>query len=308
MSVELDLYLYTREYRGSICEENMKRFLLIAVLAPGLFAETIQSGGGVFPHIADGAGAQTVITLVNLEDAPAPYTLVLYNDAGAQMVLVTDAGTASSFTGMLPGHGSTTISTAGVSLTQSQGWALLATTGTIGGSALFRISVAPWIGSEATIPLDSGTNYRFSLIFDNTGNVANGFAIANPLSTAATISVIFKDETGSPFLTDTITLPPLGHQSFVLTTQYPSTAGRRGTVELSTSGARINVLGLRFGTSAISSILPLVAWDWNVAVVPPPTPVPPTPTPTPAPTPTPTPAPTPDPTPTPAPPPNPYPY
>jgi hypothetical protein len=250
----------------------MKHFLLIAVLAPGLFAETIQSGGGVFPHIADGAGAQTVITLVNMEDTPASYTLTLYNDTGGLLVLVTDAGTASSFSGTLPGHGSRTISTAGVSLTQSQGWAYLSTTGTIGGAALFRISVAPWIGSEAMIPLDSGKNYRFSLIFDNGGNIANGFAIANPLSTAATISVVFKDEGGNQFLTDTITLMPLGHQSFVLATKYPSTVGKRGTVELSTAGARINILGLRFGTSAISSILPLVAWDWDVAPMPDPDP------------------------------------
>jgi hypothetical protein len=247
----------------------MKHLLLIAVLAPGLFAETIQSGGGVFAHIADGAGNQTVFTLVNMEDAPATYTLILYNDSGGLLVLATDIGTASSFTGTLPGHGSRTISTAGVSLTQSQGWALLLTTGTIGGSALFRISVAPWIGSEAMVPLDTGVNNRFSLIFDNTGNIANGFAMVNPLMTAGTISVVIKDENGVPFLTDTITLPPLGHQSFVFSTRYPSTAGRRGTVEVSTGGT-MNLLGLRFGTSAISSILPLVGWDWAPPPPPPP--------------------------------------
>jgi hypothetical protein len=52
---------------------------------------------------------------------------------------------------------------------------------------------------------------------------------------------------------------PLGHQS-LCSRPYPSTVGKRGTVELSTAGP-INILGLRFGTSAISSILPLVAWD-----------------------------------------------
>jgi len=241
----------------------MKSFLLITVLAPCLFGEVITAGGGVFTHLADGGGNQTVITLVNMEDTSASYTLVLYNDAGGLLVMATDAGTTSSFAGALPGHGSTTISTAGVSLTTSEGWALLVTSGTIGGSALFRISVAPWIGSEAMVPLDTGSSYRFSLIFDNTGNVANGFAMANPLATAVTISLVFKDETGTPFLTDnTITLPPLGHQSFVFTTQYPSTVGQRGTVEISTSGTQMNVLGLRFGTSAISTILPLVGWDW----------------------------------------------
>ncbi len=105
----------------------MKRFLLFALLAPGLFADTISSGGGVFAHLADGGGNQTVITLVNLEDAPASYTLILYNDSGGLLVMVTDAGTASSFSGTLPGHGSRTISTAGVSLTVLQGWALLVT-------------------------------------------------------------------------------------------------------------------------------------------------------------------------------------
>jgi hypothetical protein len=248
----------------------MKRFLLFALLAPGLFGDTISSGGGVFAHLADGGGNQTVITLVNLEDAPASYTLILYNDSGGLLVMVTDAGTASSFSGTLPGHGSRTISTAGVSLTVLQGWALLVTSGTIGGSALFRISVAPWIGSEAMIPLDTGVNSRFSLIFDNSGNIANGFAMVNPLTTAATISVVFKDENGSQFLTDTITLPPLNHQSFVFSTRYPSTAGVRGTVEISANGAKMNLLGLRFGTSAISSILPLVAWDWTPPPPPPP--------------------------------------
>lgn len=249
----------------------MKRLLLIAVLAPGLFADTVAAGGGVFTHLADGGGNQTVITLVNMEDTPASYTLVLYDDAGGLLVMTTNAGTASSFSGTLPGHGSTTIATAGVSLTPSQGWALLFTSGTIGGSALFRISVAPWIGSEAMVPLDTGVNSRFSLIFDNTGNVANGFAMANPLATAVTISLVFKDETGTPFLADnTITLPPLGHQSFVFSTRYPSTVGKRGTVEISTGGTQMNVLGLRFGTSAISSILPLVAWDWAQPPPPPP--------------------------------------
>ena len=254
----------------------MKRFLLVALLAPGLFGDTIAAGGGVFTHLADGGGNQTVITLVNMEDAPASYTLVLYNDAGGLLVMATDAGTASSFTGTLPGHGSRTISTAGVSLTVSQGWALLITSGTIGGSALFRISVAPWIGSEAMVPLDTGMNYRFSLIFDNTGSIANGFAMVNPLSTAVTITLMFKDESGNPFVTDNaITLPPLGHQSFVFATRYPATFGKRGTVEISTSGTQMNVLGLRFGTSALSSILPLVGWDWAAGAPGPPMPPPP---------------------------------
>jgi hypothetical protein len=259
----------------------MKRFLLLApvvvLLAPGLLADTVAAGGGVFTHVADGAGNQTVITLVNMEDAPASYTLVLYADSGGLLVMATDAGTNSSFTGTLPGHGSRTITTAGVSLTVVQGWALLITSGTIGGSALFRISVAPWIGSEAMVPLDSGTNYRFSLIFDNTGNIANGFAMVNPLSYAVTITLIFKDETGAPFFSDnTITLPPLGHKSFVFSSQYSATVGKRGTVEVSTSGTQMNVLGLRFGTSAISSILPLIGWDWAAgAPAPPPMPPPP---------------------------------
>jgi len=182
------------------------------VLAPGLFAETIQSGGGVIPHIADGAGAQTVITLVNMEDTPASYALTLYNDSGGLLVLVTDAGTASSFSARCQPRITHDLDRWGES-DAIAGWALLSTTGTIGGAALFRISVAPWIGFGGDDPPRYREDYRFSLIFDNGGNIANGFAMANPLSTAVTISVAFKDENGIQFLSDAITLPPMSHQS-----------------------------------------------------------------------------------------------
>jgi hypothetical protein len=241
----------------------MRTALLFVFFAVGVFAQTVFPFGGTISHLADGGGILTVITLVNLEDGPATYTLRFRDDSGTDLPLATDAGTGSAFSGTLPAHGSRTISTTGTSLLQVQGWAAVETSNVIGGSALYRVLVAPWAGAEATLPIDTGINKRFALSFDQTTGAANGLALANP-SPFETLTVFFtiKDQGGNQYVLDSFTMAPYAHRSFVIGTKYPATLGQRGTVEVSTTGFQMSVLALRFSGASITSVLPFVNWLW----------------------------------------------
>lgn len=225
-------------------------------------AEVVYSGYGLIAHLADGGGVQVEITLTNLDDAPATYTLGYVDDNGNPLSLLTTAGTGSSLSGSLGSHASRTIRTLGISARATEGWAFLEANGVVGASAIFHVSVAPWAGSEAMLPLDTWRNGRFSLTFDHTGSTVTGLALVNPSPTAAaSFDVTFKDEGGNAIVSDTVSLPARNHRSIVTTAVYPATVGKRGTIEI-TASSYVGVLGLRFGPSAISSVLPLVNSKW----------------------------------------------
>jgi hypothetical protein len=84
--------------------------------------------------------------------------------------------------------------------------------------------------------------------FDQTSNMVAGVALANLSSTvAANINVVIRDEAGNQLATDSVTLAPLGHTSYALSTRLPVTATKRGTLEFQNQSAgNIAALGLRF--------------------------------------------------------------
>jgi hypothetical protein len=224
-------------------------------------SDTVYAGGGVLPQIVDGGGTKISITLVNLDDVPAPYTLYFYDDNGNPLSMSTTSGAPSSIlSGTLDAHGSATIQTNGGGATTLQGWALLVTQNTIAGTAVFGV---PMNGSyaEASSNLDTGSNTRFGLPFDGTTSVT-GVAIANSwLSTPLVVGLTVYDLHGNQLLTDTIVLQGYGHTSFVLTARYPQLAGQQGFAVFSGS-YDMNVLGLRATGSTFTSVTPVVASGW----------------------------------------------
>ena len=237
-------------------------FALLTFSALG-FAEVIMPGGGVIAHIADGGGISMNITVENLDDVANTWQLILYDDSGALLAVATDVGTLSIFGGTLPPHGSFTIHTLGAGATATQGWAAVVSAGTIAGSVVFKVNTPPWSGSETMLPLDTWHNNRFALAFDHTGTNTTGLAMANPSrTTAITVTITFKDQNGAGIASSTFSMPPFTHRTSVATNDFPATNGMAGTVEISTTGASMSVLGLRFGPTAVSSILPLVSDSW----------------------------------------------
>jgi hypothetical protein len=120
------------------------------------------------------------VTLVNLDTTPSPFTLNFYADDGTTMAVQTTAGTGSTVTGILPVGGSRVIETAGSKSALSQGWALLKSSNTVGGSAIFRQSVSGRPDFEASLPIVSDFNaHRYVLPFDQI-NSTTGVALVNP--------------------------------------------------------------------------------------------------------------------------------
>jgi len=254
----------------------MKSIFALLTFSALSFAEVVMPGGGIIAHIADGGGITMDITVANLDDIPNGWQLILYADSGALLPLATNFGTLSTFGGNLPAHASVTIHTLGAGATATQGWAWLITSGTLGGSVVFKVNTPPWSGSETMLPLDTWRNNRFSLVFDHTGTNTTGLAMANPSSTTAIpVTVTFKDQNGAVIVSKSFSMPPFTHTTIVATNDpYKATIGMVGTVEISTTGASMGVLGLRFGPTAVSSVLPLVSDSWVPAATPTPTPMP----------------------------------
>ena len=137
------------------------------------------------------------------------------------------------------------------------GSAQLATAGKVDGFAIFRLTAS---GQEAAVPLETRNANSYVLAFDNTGGMALGVAVENISAQAAAVGVVIRDDTGAQIGTGSLSLAGSGHTSFVLSTQFPVTANRRGTIEFNTaSGGQISALGIRFTGQGIFTTIPVLA-------------------------------------------------
>ncbi len=220
---------------------------------------TIPVGGGgggttntnqVLSHVADSAGWQTTIILVNHDAEPAPYSLNFYrtqdsNLQAARMDLAFAglAGRTSLVEGIIPANGSRTITTAGLDAALNVGWVELITTRNIQGSSIFRDTNGR---QEAAVALTSGVR-AFLLPVDNTVGRVTSFALVNTNSgQPATVNVTARDENGIVLGASVIPLGLRGHRATESTVLFPVLNGQRGSIEFSTVNADITGLGLRF--------------------------------------------------------------
>lgn len=239
----------------------MRMLLALFLFCSLAYAEVVYPGFSLIPHIVDGGGIQTELTVTNLDDTPSTYTVWFWDDNGNRLSIATSPGNSDYFVTLAP-HASRSFRTAGTASTQTQGWASITSTGNVGASATFRFSVAPWAGSEVVVPADPTRNNRFSLAFDQTDSAVIGLALVNP-NGPISVTATFRGEDGAVIVTDTFNMGSRTHRAIITTSSYPATAGMRGTIEISTSTSYLSVLALRFGPSAISSVVPLVSHAWS---------------------------------------------
>jgi hypothetical protein len=71
---------------------------------------------------------------------------------------------------------------------------------------------------------------------------------------------VIRNDAGATVSSASLTLPPMGHAAFVLTSQFVNTANSTGTIEFDTpSNGRIAVLGLRYPPGQRFTTIPVVA-------------------------------------------------
>jgi len=137
------------------------------------------------------------------------------------------------------------------------GSARLAAAGKVDGFAIFRTKAS---GQEAAVPLETRNASSYLLAFDNTGGVATGVAIDNISAQAANVLVIIRDDTGAQIGSDSIPLAGNGHSAFVLASQYPVTANKRGAIEIFTPLAgQVSVIGIRVTPTGAMTTIPALA-------------------------------------------------
>ena len=103
----------------------------------------------------------------------------------------------------------------------------------------------------------------FLLPYDNSNGFQTGIAVTNqsPYS-PADLTLVLRDEAGNTLSTESLSLPVRGHTSFSIGDKYSALSGRRGTVEVrSSSGGRVNVLGLRFSPFGSFTSVPTIAMN-----------------------------------------------
>jgi len=224
----------------------------------------VTTGGGSMAQVASGGGWQTTFTLVNTGTAPAEAQLNFFDNNGNPLSLpltFLQSGTAitSATISQNLAAGATLIvltqgSDAGASVVGS---AQLATAGNVAGFAIFRYNPS---GQEAVVPLSAGNANGYVLAFDNTSGLATGVALANISNQAVSVPAVLRDDTGASLGTANINLAANGHTSFVLTDNYVSVAGRRGTIEVDAPpGAQISVLGIRSTPTGAVTTIPVLA-------------------------------------------------
>lgn len=221
----------------------------------------VAAGGGTLAHIASGGGWQTLITLVNTGASPAQVQLDFFDDPGNAMtlpLLFPQTGVTSnqaSVSQTLAAGASLLIQTQGSASQPSQvGSARLTATGAVDGFAVFQSS-----GQEAVVPLEAGIVNSYTLAFDNTGDLSNGIALANPSGNDVSIPATLRDETGATLATTSLTLPAHGHRSFMLTDQFAAAANIRGSVEIPSGAAQIGVIGIRSTSAHAFTSIPAMA-------------------------------------------------
>lgn len=214
---------------------------------------------GILPHLAFGGGWQNRIALVNLGIESDPASLRFFDDSGNPLgfpytnIESGNGSTASFFDGQLqPNQVVILDSTASGTSPAATGSAQVsAEYSQLRGFAMFSYPAFNW---EALVPLDTSSGNNYAIAFDNTGQLATGVAIATSATVPVPVSVVIQDDTGAVLQQTSINLDANGHSSFMLTQQFPVTAGKRGTVTFSSPVNPVRVLALRANGSALTTL------------------------------------------------------
>lgn len=241
-----------------------------------------EAGGwqtGTLAHFAAGGGWTTSITVSNTTSS-AQTLEVLPLDESANYISAANGVTGTQTQGGVTSAwniGSVVILQAKqtVTLTLTAGTTVVGSvavsaTGAVSGYAVFHwAGSAGGVPSDGTVHLQTQPAYSIALPFDNTivsgtpvsgaSGFVTGVALATQLITfnpvqsmfpgTAAIQATALDDQGNQLGVQTFTLNAGGHTSFVMSTEFPASAGKRGVVQFTSQNDNISAVGLRWTTN-----------------------------------------------------------
>jgi hypothetical protein len=226
----------------------------------------VGAGGGLIAHVASSNGWQSTFVLVNNGASAASATLNFYDDNGNPLTLpltspqgIFGASAAPTITQSIPAHASLWVQSSGpLGAPLQQGSAQLVTTGNVSGYVIFRFNPN---GQEAVVPIETRNANSYVLAFDNTGGTVTGVAISAITPFATLIPVVVRDDQGNAIGgSGSVLLSVNGHSAFILTNNFTSTAGIRGTIQfMKPAGVPISVIGIRSPPALTFTSLPPLA-------------------------------------------------
>ena len=216
--------------------------------------------GSSIAQVAAVAGVSTGIALVNIGSTRASLQVQFLAEDGSPLTLVPGISGYGCSPGVGGGSSVSRVIDPGVTCgvvvgkvgTPLVGSAQIATTGALVGW------VSYFIGAKQVLaPIEDRAGDSFVLAFDHTNDVVTGVAIANETAQAAVVPFVIRDDAGTQIASGTVSLAAAGHNSFVLSQQFPITSNMRGTVTFGAAGgAQLSLLGLKFSPSGAIATIP----------------------------------------------------
>jgi hypothetical protein len=212
----------------------------------------LESGNVVLPQLAFGGGWYTALYFSNTNNSgPLAFLLNFFGDDGNPLN-VPNIGTSIRVN--LAGRGSSLIEIPNIGSLQ-QGYVTATLPNGVFGYGVFRLSVAGRNDQEAVVPLSGVTATVSTLLYDDTKYVT-GVAVVNLSSSNTSITATARDAQANMIGTGSLSLPPNGKTAVTLRSipGLASVAGTVGSVDFTSSGGDLAVLGLRFNEAAFTSI------------------------------------------------------
>jgi hypothetical protein len=229
---------------------------------------TMASRAGVISQLATGGGWKTTLVIVNPSAGAAINVRVnFYGDDGTLLSLPVTVSvgrgststTAGAVERMIAANGTLIIETeASATSTTTIGWADVRCSAAVSGYAIFRQKHGDNTESEGTAILDTRTPSDLLLPFDNLNTYSTGVALVNLATDTATVSVIYRDDTGAEITRDQLAIVANGHLAYSMPARLSTLNGRRGVAEFITNqNAGLTALGLRFNPTLNFTNLPV---------------------------------------------------
>jgi hypothetical protein len=214
----------------------------------------------VLSHVIDGGGWQSIISIVNLDSAPASFTVRIFDTSGNPLSLSLNGTVASVFNGTVPAFSSITMITPATSGTLLRGWSDITSNQRIRAQVTFVSSVPGQPMFEAAVPAIADGQGSWAIPFDNSNGLATGIAVVNSGAAPSSVQIAVRDQNGGVTDNKILSLAAGEKRSFMLTEMAPNSAGNRGLVQLSTQNSSISASALRFNGAAFTA-LPVASAD-----------------------------------------------